>query len=167
MICCLLTECCQLGEKSKLEELTFVTFEPKEEGFVGSVPMDQLDSLGKHPELLLNKATGIYARAIEEMRRLLSGMADLKDKRQPVPARIVWELGDNIFNLSHSLKQASLELDDLYAHLTRDLGVKRMWLEKVVILRRYIERQDTIPETLIWSKFYSAPKKAAMSLLKG
>ena len=132
-----------------------------------SIPMEQLDSLGEHPELLLKKASGIYAQAVEEMRRFLSEMADLKAKRQPVPARIVWELGDIIFSLSYRLRQASLELDDLYAHLTRDLGVKRMWLEKVVILRRYIEMQDSIPETLKWGQFYSAPKKTAMSLLKG
>lgn len=134
---------------------------------MASIPMEQLDFLGEHPELLLNEVDGIYAQAVEEMRQFLSEMADMKAKRQPVPARIVWELGDIIFNLSYRLRQASLELDDLYAHLTRDLGVKRMWLEKVVILRRYIERQDTIPETLKWSQLYSAPKKTAMSLLKG
>ena len=133
---------------------------------MASIPMEQLDSLGQHPELLLEKAGVIYAQAVEEMRRFLSEMADMKARRQPIPARIVWELGDIIFNLSYGLRQASLELDDLYAHLTRDLGVKRMWLEKVVILRRYIERQNTIPETLKWGQFYSAPKKTAMSLLE-
>lgn len=147
--------------------LTFVAFEPREEGFTASIPMEQLDSLGEHPDLLLEKAGAIYAQAVKEMQRLLSEMADMKAKRQPVPARIVWKLGDIIFNLSYGLRQASLELDDLYSHLTRDLDVKRMWLEKVVILRRYIARQDTIPETLKWGQFYSAPKKTAMNLLEG
>ena len=134
---------------------------------MASVPMEQLASLGEHPELLLKEANGLYAQSIKKMRLFLSEMAVLKAKRQPIPARMIWKLGDIIFNLSYSLKQASLELDDLYGHLTRDLDVQRKWLEKVITLRRYIENQDVIPESLKWCQFYPAPKKIAINLLKG
>ena len=38
-----------------MKELTFVAFEPREEGFIASVPMEQLDSLGEHPEAIATK----------------------------------------------------------------------------------------------------------------
>ena len=146
--------------------LTFVAFEPRGDGFIASAPLEQLDNLGARPEAVLQAAGAVYGRAVAEMRAQLSAMAELKAQRQPITAQKVWELGDTIFNLSGNLAQSSLEFDDLYGHLTRDLGVKRMWLEKVIILRRYINRKELLPVSLKWHQFYSAPKKTAQRLLE-
>lgn len=145
--------------------LTFVAFTPRGEGFTAAVPLEQLDGLGAHPELLLEKAGALYGKAVAEMQACLSEMAAMKARRQPITAQKVWELGDAIFSLSHRLAQASLELDDLYGHLTRDLGVKRMWLKKVIIFRRYITRKELLPAASQWQQFYAAPRKAARDFL--
>lgn len=146
--------------------LTFVAFEPRGDGFRAAAPLEQLDNLGARPEAVLQAASAVYGRAVAEMRAQLSAMAELKAQRQPITAQTVWELGDTIFNLSSNLVQSLLELDDLYGHLTRDLGVKRMWLEKVIILRRYINRKELLPVSLKWHQFYAAPKKTAQRLLE-
>jgi hypothetical protein len=59
------------------------------------------------------------------------------------------------------LGEAALEIEDLYAHLVRDVGAKRKWLEKAIILRRYVPREDMIPADLNWGRIEKGTRRAA------
>ena len=85
----------------------FVTFEPVEGGFRGSVPMEQLDALGNHPELVLKEASRIYQDSVSRMQLLLAEMDGFKGRRSPIPASKVWEVGDAIISLNWGKSQWS------------------------------------------------------------
>ena len=150
-----------------MKELTFVAFEPREEGFIASVPMEQLDSLGEHPEASLQKASETYQRSIDIMRSLLADMDGLKAERTPITARSIWELGDAVLALVGELSQRSMELDSLYEHLGRDLGMNEKRLGTVITFRRHLPDKELIPESLGWSQCEKSARKVAESLSKG
>ena len=135
-----------------MDQLAFVAFEPREDGFIASVPMDQLDVLGERPEALLKEACAVYGRSVGIMRSLLSDLERLKANRIAIPARNVWELGNAVVNLVETLRQASLELDALYEHLSRDLGINKKRLGTIVTFRRYLPNKNKIPASLRWNQ---------------
>lgn len=139
----------------------FVSFEPRNGTFIGLLLMDQILESDDDLEPILRKATEIYSRSIVEMRSLVAEIESIRKKRVLLPARKIWQLGDLIFNLTNELSQLSLEIDGLYHHLVRDLGVKRKWLEKVVIFRRYIPALDAIPTTLNWGRCEKGTRRVA------
>ena len=149
-----------------MTELTFVAFQPRAEGFIASVPMEQLDSLGADPEASLQKASVTYQCSVEAMRLLLSEMDGLKAKRIPIPARSVWELGDKVLALLCELRQSSMELDGLYEHLGRDLGMNEKRLGTVITFRRHLSDKELIPESLGWSQCEKSARKVAENLSK-
>lgn len=151
----------------KNRELTFVSFEPKRDGFDGSLSVEGLVNSKSNPEKLLNEATKLYGRYIYNMRLLIKEIAGLRASRTPVPARKIWGLGNSIFNLKKNLAKASLQLDNLYGHLVRDLMVKRKWLEKVVIFRRYIANEKVIPKSVNWGQCEKGTRKAAENISRG
>jgi hypothetical protein len=120
-----------------------------------------------NPETVLRKATNTYEQSITRMRSLMTEIQAAKTKRGFISARKMWQLGDYIFKLKDDLEKLSLELDGVYAHLTRDLGVKRMWLEKVIIFRRYLPDKSFIPESLNWGRCRNEPRQVAENLRKG
>ena len=138
-----------------MEQTAFVAFEPREDGFVASVPMGQLDSLGNHPESVLMAASIVYGRSVRAMRTILDDLDGLKAKRTPIPAQKIWEFGDAVFRLVDELRNSSLELDGLYEHLMRDLGIDNGRLGKyrmtrAVTFRRHLPAKELIPESLRW-----------------
>ena len=143
-----------------------VAIEPAGDGFRASVPMEQLDALGKHPELALQEATNIYQNSVSRMQWILAEMDVLKAKRSPIPARKVWELGDAVMALASDLGQKSMELDSLYDHLVRDLGMNEKRLGTVITFRRHLPKQEFIPETLGWSQCEKSARKVAESLTR-
>ena len=58
-------------------------------------------------------------------------------------------------------------MDSIYAHLTRDLDVKRKWLEKVIIFRRYIQEEAAIPKAAYWGMFEHGTRRKAEQLQAG
>jgi hypothetical protein len=149
------------------DNLAFVSFEPDNERFVPFVSIDQFLSGRRDPELTLKKAADAYRRAIAVMRSLVMEIHDYRMKHKLLPAQSVWELGNSVFVLINELEELSLQLDGVYDHLVRDLGVKRKWLEKVIILRRYVPRKDLIPKSLNWGQCEKGTRRKAERIAKG
>ena len=144
----------------------FVSLEPRNGGFTAFVPLENLASVDSDPDLLLREVSTTYKRSIGLMSSLIAGLDGFRERHIPIPARKVWELGDAIFDLRQELGQSALELDGLYDHLVRDLGVKRKWLEKVIIFRRHIPVKELIPESLPWGRCEKGTRKVAENLRK-
>ena len=98
---------------------------------------------------------------------MLTEIKNIRANKKPLPARFIWRLGNTIFQLVDDLQKDGFQLDGVYEHLSRDLVVKRKWLEKVIILRRYISKEDLIPETLNWGKCEKGTRKIAENIAKG
>jgi hypothetical protein len=157
-----------LGEEEMIEgKLAFISFEPNDERFRAFLSMEELISSNKDPELTLKKAVKIYENSIIKMRTFIKEIHNIRDNRKLLPARKVWQLGDAIFELQGKLNKLSLQLDGLYDHLVRDLGVKRKWLEKVITFRRYLPDEKVIPQSLNWGRFEKGTRRVAEKLRRG
>lgn len=156
-----------MGQEIATKKLSFVSFELKNNTYVGSLSLDAAMIEHGNLETVLQRATKVYSHSIYKMSTLIEQIAEMRNHRKRVPARKIWELGDHIFKLKKDLERLSLQLDGLYAHLVRDLQVKKKWLEKVVIFRRYIHKKTLIPKSLNWGRCEKGTKRVAVALQKG
>jgi hypothetical protein len=146
--------------------LTFVTFEPCVDGFLASVEMELALVLNRDIESLLADAAGVYAKSVTGMRSQLAQIEQTRHQRTAVLARSIWDVGDSVFKLTGRLARLSLQLNGLYLHLMRDLGVRRMWLEKVIMFRRHVPKRSLVPPNLPWGRCSRTPRRAAELLSK-
>lgn len=151
----------------KSEKLAFITIEQRNSSFTALLSMEDLLLIAGDPDLILQKAVELYEYTVITMRSLLGDIQAYKVRRQPIPARIMWKLGDAIFQLRDKLRLLSLQLNGTYEHFVRDLGVKREWLEKPVIFRRYLPKQELIPESLTWGRCNKKIRETAGMLREG
>jgi len=149
------------------DELVFVSFKKDRERFTAYISMHQFLSSDRDIEPVLKEATQLYEHSIVKMKSVVAEIDRFRTNRILLPARKVWELGNLIFEFVEALAKLSLQIDNIYDHLVRDLHVKRKWLEKVIILRRYLPKQDAIPESLNWGKCEKGTRKIAEKLRNG
>ena len=147
-----------------MADLALIAVEPRDDGFVSSVPMASLDRLGDRPEVSLQTACDAYARAVGSMREVLAEIDQLKSRRIPIPARKMWELGDAVVNLGTELEDGFMEIDGLNDHLVRDLGINGKRMGTIVTFRRHLPDRDLIPESLGWSQCEKQARKVAEEL---
>lgn len=146
---------------------SFISFEPKERGFSAFLPMETAIERDGNLESELSKLTKIYEDSMDEMHFILKKIQEARINKKPVPAYQIWRLGNKIFLLTDKLESLSFQLDGLYNHLVRDLGVKRKWLEKVIIFRRYIPNEKAISRKLNWGVFEKGTRRKAEQLVNG
>lgn len=146
--------------------LIYVSFKPNEEQFMAFLPLEQFLSSERDLEPVIKEATYLYEQSIRRMHSAIDEINTFRNERRLLPARKVWKLGDLIFELVANLERLSFQIDGIYSHLVRDLNVKRKWLEKVIILRRYLPNEHIIPESMNWGRFEKGTRRAAESLQK-
>lgn len=145
----------------------FVTF--KNSKGEANIAVDIDDMLFRNINInnLLSEASNTYSQSIFSMQIHLREIKQIRNSRRLLPAKKIWLLGDMIFDLVEKLKALSLEIDDLYKYLERDLEVKRKWLEKVIVFRRYIDDPNKIPENLNWGKCEKGTRRIAENINAG
>ncbi len=148
-------------------KLGFVSFEPINYKFRGYLSMEVALGSDKEPEILLQKSIKIYENALKKMAPIVSEIKKSRVNRTSISARKIWQLGNVIFKLRDELEKIGLEIDGIYDHLPRDLEVKRKWLEKVIILRRYLPDIKLIPESLRWGRCEKSTRRKAERLRSG
>jgi len=156
-----------VGEEVTIGRLGFVSFEPANGAFRAFLSIHAALDGDSDPEDLAREAGAVYERLVGQMRSAVEQIDVLRRTHTPIPARKVWQLGDLVFRLTGELAERGLELDGVYEHLTRDLGVKRKWLEKVIILRRYIDNVSVIPKSMNWGQFDKGTGRTARALRNG
>jgi hypothetical protein len=149
------------------KELAFVSFEKRQGIYLAYLPMKELLSSDRDIEPLLKEAALIYNDAIKKMHSTVNEINSLRNKHILLPAVKVWKLGDQIYELVRRLERLSLQIDGIYGHLTRDLNVKRKWLEKVIIFRRYLPSKTMVPESINWGRFEKGTRRKAENLRRG
>ena len=148
-------------------DLILVSFKPNEEQFMAFLLMEQFLSSERDLEPVLKEASQSYEHSIKRMRCAVDEINTIRNERKLLPARTIWKLGNLIFDLVKNLESLSLQIDGLYDHLVRDLNVKRKWLEKVIIFRRYLPNQFAIPESLNWGRCEKGTRRVAEKLREG
>jgi len=147
--------------------MAFVVFEPRGGKFQAFLSLEEVVSAEADPEVLANRAAAVYERWVGTMLSTLDGIRSRRIRRKIVSARMVWEIGNAVFELKADLSGLGLEIDGLYEHLARDLVVKRKWLEKAVILRRYVADVTVIAESVSWGSCEKGTRRAAERLARG
>lgn len=156
-----------MGKEVTSNKLAFISFEPRNGHFVAFLEMEAFINSEEDPGPILMKASKLYERSVAKMRAIIEEMQATKAKHRSIPARRIWQLGDAIFKLRNDLGRLSLQIDSVYAHLSRDLRVKRKWLEKVVTFRRYLPSKELIPKSLNWGRCEKGTRRVAERLRKG
>lgn len=144
----------------------FVSFKKTNGGFLSFLSLDNFLGPDQDLEDLSIFASSVYTGSLDNLEKLLEERRKYLNNRIPIPARLIWRIGDEIFTLVDKLSSKKLVIDNTYVHLTRDLNLNRKWLEKVVILRRYISRVDLIPADYSWGWFEKSTKAKIQELLK-
>ena len=147
-----------------MANLAPIAVEPRDEGFVASVPLALLDRLGEKPEVALQTACDAYDRAVGLMRDVLEEIEQCKKQRTRIPARKMWELGDAVVNLGSEMEDGNMEIDSLNDHLVRDLGINAKRMGTFVTFRRHLPNGDVIPDSLGWSQCEKQARKVAEEL---
>ena len=148
-------------------DLMLVSFKPNKEHFMAFFLMEQFLSSERDLEPVLKEASQLYEHSIKRMQSVINEINTFRKERRLLPARVIWKLGNLIFKLVRNLEKLSLQIDGIYDHLVRDLNVKRKWLEKVIIFRRYLPNQFAIPESLNWGRCEKGTRRAAEKLQEG
>ena len=149
------------------EKTFFISFEPHKLGFIGFVSLGVLENEEEDPEMLINNCVVIYKLFIDKLRSKLETINGFRQSGRFLPAREIWFMGDIIFEMIEELKKKGVEIDGVYKHLSRDLDVNSKWLEKVIILRRYIKDIGVIPTSLNWGRVEKGTRRKAELLNKG
>lgn len=150
-----------------IKQLSFVSFEPIENDFRALMSLEDTFKKELNWQNISDKAVNIYKNEINLMKGELALMKETKILKKPITAKQIWILGNYIFELINKLELIQLQIDGIYNHLERDLGVKRKWLEKVIILRRYVSSSNMVPENLRWGLFEHSTRKKAEQLARG
>lgn len=136
-----------------------------EGGFIAYICLDSIDAIPENAEAILLAAAKEYTKSITALRKAMDKIANCRNSHQITPARLVWDVGNQVFRLVENLRKLSLEIDGLYDHLQRDVGPKRKWIEKAIILRRFIANRRQIPATLNWGYFEKGTKRKAQQFI--
>lgn len=156
-----------MGSKVMRAEPSFVSIKPSNGGFRAYLAIEKALESGEKADELAARAADIYSKSIKEMILLVRAINACRENRRPVGSRIIWRLGDLIFSLRAGLAGHGLQLDGVYEHLTRDLNVKTKWLEKVIILRRNIPKEELIPESLNWGRLEKGTSRKSKLIAAG
>lgn len=144
--------------------LVFIAFEPRDGTFRGLLALEGLAVVKGDPEVLLRQATAEYAGLVRALRAMKAEIDSHRQLRTRLPARKVWRVGDAVLTFARHLESWSLRIDGLYDHVSRDVGLKRKWLEKALTLRRHLPDERLIPVTLNWGRLEKGTRKAAERL---
>ena len=150
-----------------MNELGFVTFKKEQAKYIAYTSVKHFFSSDRDLEAVLKEAAELYERSVRRMQSVVTEITTTRNRHTLLPARNIWKLGNIIFELVESLKRLSLQIDGIYDHLVRDLNVKRKWLEKVIIFRRYISDEHMIPESLNWGRCEKGTRRIAENIQKG
>jgi len=143
------------------KEKVFVSFKKNQDEYVPFISLQGLLSENKDTEVSLKQVSKDYANLVNSLDIILNEIDSLKKAHLLIPASKIWIFGNEIFHFIDKLSAYNFQIDDIYLHLCRDLGVKRKWLEKVIIFRRYITHVNNIPENLNWGKCEKGTRRIA------
>ena len=149
-----------------MKKLAFVSFQPFGSSYESLVAVPDL-SLLENPEGTLRQASDQYCNSVTKMKSLAAHIDDQRRSYRSISARSIWRLGNEIIEMVEHFRQLSVQIDGLYDHLARDIGMKRKRLEKVVILRRYLPTEALIPDSLNWGTLEKGTRRKALLLLDG
>ena len=136
-----------------------IVFEKNNEKIIPSISLDDVDIVPENINVLLKNAADSYNDSILKMKFIVKENIKLRKSKMQVPARLMWDFGNEIFNLIDKLGEINFRFGNLYQSLIRDLSVSDTTLERVITFRRYINDPKLIPENLKWGQLKGSPKK--------
>ena len=149
-----------------LDKKIGITFQESNKIIIASISINEVEKAPEDISELLVEATEIYLYYIKKMNEIVIANKKLRSQKKDVPAYLMWNFGDAIFELIKKLEEKNFEFQSLYECLKRDLGVSNTTLERVVSFRRYLTDSKKIPDGLNWGDLKGAPKKYLNQFMK-
>ena len=143
-----------------------ILFERNNEKIIPSISIDDLENISETINSQLKMATEIYLSSIERMNLIFKKNTELRQQKKHVPARLMWQFGDEIFSLINKLNDLGFRWDNLYESLIRDLKVSYTTIKRVIMFRKHVNNINLIPENINWGALKDSPKKYLNNLNK-
>ena len=144
-----------------------LSFIKRGSSYRASVPLKDLALFRGDPADVMAKATGIYNKALLDIKEWRQSANASYQSRESLSARQAWELGDIIHKLNEEFANIGCRLEDLYTHLKRHAGLSEYRSSRCVTLRRYVSKVDAIPVDLKWSSMEKSVKATAQVISAG
>jgi len=148
-------------KRLKEDEKIGITFFPNKNDYLASISYDVFGVANENIDEILTEASNIYKYHLEKMHYFLEKRSLIKKKNKFIPARYMWKIGNEIFEMIKKLDQFGLYIENLYGILSRDLKISKTVIKRLVSLRRYFPDLEALPEDLSWGKIKNAPKRFA------
>lgn len=145
-----------------MKDYVFVSFKKVDKQYIAFASLEALANPNIEKQLV--EISSIYTSSIASMIKSIKTLQTEKKKEHTMEAATVWDLGNIIFSLIDDLHNFGFEIDNVYDHITQELEIKRKWLEKVIILRRYLPYKLPILSNYTWSYFEKGTKKKAEAI---
>ncbi len=94
-----------------MADLTFVTFKKERGIFKTYIPMNQFLSSNTNINDILKVAANLYEQFLTAMRTELIDVNNYRMDHKPLPARVIWRLGDRIFRFVVNVKRKCTHCD--------------------------------------------------------
>ncbi|MEM5871895.1 MAG: hypothetical protein QW051_03415 [Candidatus Aenigmatarchaeota archaeon] len=142
-----------------------ITFIESNGRIAATVSLKSFSECNGNIEKTLTWAAKVYKKHLDKMKQLIKREKELLNLKEKVPATLMWDLGNEIFELVNTLSSKNLQFENLYERLTSDLEISRTTIKRTVIFRRYLPNRNIIPADLNWSEIIKSSIKTEVEKL--
>ena len=141
-----------------------IMFKKRGGAYRGSAPLGDLALLRNDPAKTMRTVTGVYRRALLDIRQWQREVRSLRQSKIPLPAKKAWELGNVVHQLNVDLAAHGCRLDSVYDHMERHARLSPHLLGRFVTFRRYVHDVEAIPEHLKWNRVVRSVKSTGQAI---
>jgi hypothetical protein len=151
-------------------ELSRIKTAGNEEQLVPKVTLGDFATRGSsQPDMRgqLNAFAARYQEMIDRCKMKLDIVAQQKTKKRGIDPLLFWEIGDYILQyLQEERSLGEFALNDIYAHLSRDLSLSTSSLEKILTFRRRFATKNSVDSGKGWTYYRGAMYRKPVSVSK-
>jgi hypothetical protein len=115
----------------------------------------------------LNAFAARYQEMIHRCKVKLDVVTQQKTKKRGIDPLLFWEIGDYILQyLQAERSLGQFALNDIYAHLSRDLSLSTSSLEKILTFRRRFATKNSVDSSKGWTYYRDAMYQKPVSVSK-
>ena len=144
-----------------------IEFKKRGGAYHGSVIMSDIPLLQGDPAETMRVVTAIYQNTIMDVRQWQRDVRELKDKGFSLSARKAWQLGEILYRLNTEFMERGCQVQHLYEHLERHVGLARKRASEFVTFRRYIDNMEIVPEDVMWNSIVKNVKSSSQAIADG
>ena len=152
---------------SQDKQRILVSFKRSKDRLIALIHLEDFARADFDTEMVLAKAEYEYNNLISNMSHLFNDIKGFYRSHTPLPASLVWKVGNEMKTVEKKLEILGLVIENLYSHIERDVNIDRDLLTRAYTIRRYLSDSSNIPNDLTWRRCRRGTKRIAMEISNG